>query len=86
MFSMMLSFYLTSIVDNQKNLTHQKSFLTAQLMARMTVTLSKDKTDGEILFNHGTVQFKRLGERLNIVVALKGAGAYQFKLPITKKE
>lgn len=84
-FSMVLSFYLTAIVDNQKNLNYQKSFLTAQLMAKMTVALSTDKTDGEILFNHGTVQYQRLGERLNIVVALKGAGEYRFKLPISKK-
>lgn len=35
-FGMILSFYLSAVVNNQKNLRHQKEFLSAQIMARMT--------------------------------------------------
>lgn len=84
-FSLILSFYLTAIVDNQKNLNNQKSFLTAQLMAKMTVSLNKDKTDGEISFNHGKVQYQKTGETMMVIVFLRESGEYRFKLPLIKK-
>ena len=36
-FGMILSFYLSAIVENQNNLIAQESFLYAQLMAKVTV-------------------------------------------------
>ncbi|MDN6069911.1 MAG: hypothetical protein L0I48_01825 [Lactococcus plantarum] len=82
---MTLSFYLTSIVDNQKNLHSQKSFLTAQLMAKMTVSVIDNQTDGEIVFNHGQVQYQKTGESLVISVSLKAGGDYRFKVPFSGK-
>ena len=80
---MMLSFYLTSIVENQKNLHNQKSFLTAQLMASMTVGVMNNKTDGEVIFNYGKVQYQKIGEKLVIIVSLTAGGDYQFKFPLS---
>lgn len=82
---MLLSFYLTAIVDNQRNLNSQKSFLTAQLMAKMTVGVSDDQTDGKIVFNHGQVQYQKTGEKLVISVSLTDGGDYRFKLPLSEK-
>ena len=82
---MLLSFYLTAIVDNQSNLNSQKSFLTAQLMAKMTVSVIDNQTDGEIVFNHGQVQYQKTGEKLVISVSLTDGGDYRFKLPLSEK-
>lgn len=82
---MLLSFYLTAIVDNQSNLNSQKSFLTAQLMAKMTVDMIDNQTEGEIVFNHGQVQYQKTGEKLVISVSLTDGGDYRFKLPLSEK-
>ena len=82
---MLLSFYLTAIVDNQRNLNSQKSFLIAQLMAKMTVGMSHDQTNGKIVFNHGRVEYQKTGEKLVISVSLTDGGDYRFKLPLSEK-
>lgn len=76
---------MTAIVDNQSNLNSQKSFLTAQLMAKMTAGVSDDQTDGKIVFNHGQVQYQKTGEKLVIRVSLTDGGDYRFKLPLSEK-
>lgn len=47
-FGMILSFYLSAVIDNQKNLITQKAFLSAQLMARMTQARVVKQKSGQI--------------------------------------
>lgn len=54
-------------------------------MAKMTVSVIDNQTDGEIIFNHGQVQYQKTGESLVISVSLKAGGDYRFKLPLSEK-
>lgn len=54
-------------------------------MAKMTVGVSDDQTDGKIVFNHGQVQYQKTGEKLVISVSLTDGGDYRFKLPLSEK-
>ncbi|GFH42460.1 hypothetical protein Hs30E_10110 [Lactococcus hodotermopsidis] len=76
-FGMILSFYLSSIVENQKNLISQKEFLTAQLMARLTQEHADEKS-GQIRFNHGISDYQKVGKTLNVTVKLENAVTYHF--------
>ncbi|GFH41126.1 hypothetical protein Hs20B_15240 [Lactococcus insecticola] len=77
-FGMVLSFYLTAIVDNQRNLISQKQFLTAQLMAKMTQQVVKNES-GQIRFNQGISSYQTTQNTIKITVQLENAVAYRFE-------
>ena len=54
-------------------------------MAKMTVDMIDNQTEGEIVFNHGQVQYQKTGEKLVISVSLTDGGDYRFKLPLSEK-
>ncbi|PCS02389.1 hypothetical protein RR45_GL000578 [Lactococcus chungangensis CAU 28 = DSM 22330] len=80
-FGMILSFYLSAVIDNQKNLITQKSFLSAQLMARMTQARVVKQKSGQIRFNTGISEYQQMGNVLKVTVRLENARTYHFELP-----
>ena len=80
-FGMILSFYLSAVIDNQKNLITQKAFLSAQLMARMTQARVVKQKSGQIRFNTGISEYQQIGNVLKVTVRLENAKTYHFELP-----
>lgn len=80
-FEMILSFYLSAVIDNQKNLITQKAFLSAQLMARMTQARVVKQKSGQIRFNTGISEYQQMGNVLKVTVRLENARTYHFELP-----
>lgn len=80
-FEMILSFYLSAVIDNQKNLITQKAFLSAQLMARMTQARVVKQKSGQIRFNTGISEYQQMGNVLKVTVRLENAKTYHFELP-----
>jgi hypothetical protein len=80
-FGMILSFYLSAVIDNQKNLITQKAFLSAQLMARMTQARVVKQKSGQIRFNTGISEYQQMGNVLKVTVRLENAKTYHFELP-----
>ncbi|MFZ2802247.1 MAG: competence type IV pilus minor pilin ComGG [Lactococcus chungangensis] len=80
-FGMILSFYLSAVIDNQKNLITQKAFLSAQLMARMTQARVVKQKSGQIRFNTGISEYQQMGNVLKVTVRLENARTYHFELP-----
>ena len=80
-FGMVLSFYLSAVIDNQKNLITQKAFLSAQLMARMTQERVVKQKSGQIRFNTGISEYQQMGNVLKVTVRLENARTYHFELP-----
>ena len=79
-FGMILSFYLSAVIDNQKNLITQKAFLSAQLMARMTQARVVKQKSGQIRFNTGISEYQQMGNVLKVTVRLENARTYHFEL------
>ena len=77
-FGMILSFYLSAVIDNQKNLITQKAFLSAQLMARMTQARVVKQKSGQIRFNTGISEYQQMGNVLKVTVRLENAKTYHF--------
>ena len=84
-FGMILSFYLSAVIDNQKNLITQKAFLSAQLMARMTQARVVKQKSGQIRFNTGISEYQQMGNVLKVTVRLENAKTYHFELPTKLK-
>ncbi|GAB2021153.1 hypothetical protein RyT2_02260 [Pseudolactococcus yaeyamensis] len=80
-FGMILSFYLSAVVDNQKNLMSQKAFLSAQLMAKMTQERVSNQKSGQIRFNTGLSEYQQMGGVLKVTVRLENTRIYHFELP-----
>lgn len=80
-FSMILSFYLSSLVDNQKHLLSQKDFLCAQLMAKMTRDTKPSDDSGQIRFDKGLASYTKTSNTLKITILLENSHSYQFELP-----
>ncbi|GHU36961.1 hypothetical protein FACS1894193_11610 [Bacilli bacterium] len=80
-FGMILSFYLSAVVDNQKNLLSQKAFLSAQLMARMTQARVGTQKSGQIRFNAGISEYQQSETTLKVTVHLENTRTYHFELP-----
>ena len=80
-FGMILRFYLSAVVDNQKNLLSQKAFLSAQLMARMTRARVVRQKSGQIRFNTGISDYQQVGSVLKVTVRLENSRTYHFDLP-----
>lgn len=80
-FGMFLSFYLTELVDNQKNVRGQKAFLSAQLMAKMTRDSKPSADAGQIRFNQGIANYTKTPTTLKIEILLENSHSYQFELP-----
>ena len=80
-FGMILSFYLSAVIDNQKNLITQKAFLSAQLMARVTQARVVKQKSGQIRFNTGISEYQQMGNVLKVTVRLENAKTYHFELP-----
>ena len=80
-FGMILSFYLSAVVNNQKNLRHQKEFLSAQLMARMTRDRGAAQTSGQVRFNMGIAEYEQTETILKVTVRLENERTYYFELP-----
>lgn len=80
-FGMILSFYLYSVVENQKDLMGQKQFLCAQLMARMTQERISDKNSGQIRFNKGVANYQKKKNTIKMVIRLENSATYHFELP-----
>lgn len=79
-FGMILSFYLSAIVENQNNLIAQESFLYAQLMAKVTVGRRSDKVTGQLRFNKGVVSYQQQDKLILVTVTLVSGDRYQFRM------
>ncbi len=79
-FGMILSFYLSAIVENQNNLIAQESFLYAQLMAKVTVGRRSDKVTGQLRFNKGVVSYQQQDKVIQVTVTLVSGDQYQFRI------
>ncbi|MDN6206732.1 MAG: hypothetical protein L0I96_00355 [Lactococcus sp.] len=79
-FGMILSFYLSAIVENQNNLIAQESFLYAQLMAKVTVERRSDKVAGQLRFNKGVVSYQQQDKVIQVTVTLVSGDQYQFRI------
>lgn len=78
-FGMILSFYLATLVENQKNLIAQESFLHAQLMAKITIERRSDKVSGQLRFDKGLVSYHQQDKVIQLTVTLVSGDSYRFR-------
>ena len=79
-FNMILSFYLSAIVEKQSDLLAQESFLYAQLMAKLTVERRSGKVAGQLRFDKGVVSYRLQDKVIQVTVTLVSGDRYQFRM------
>ncbi|MCJ1993026.1 hypothetical protein GYN24_00265 [Lactococcus piscium] len=79
-FGMILSFYLSAIVEKQSDLLAQESFLYAQLMAKLTVERRSGKVAGQLRFDKGVVSYRLQDKVIQVTVTLVSGDRYQFRM------
>ena len=79
-FGMILSFYLSAIVEKQSDLLAQESFLYAQLMAKLTVERRSGKVAGQLRFDKGVVSYRLQDKVIQVTVTLVLGDRYQFRM------